>query len=64
MWETQAKQRRRRPRVMLKAWKAKVETWAWQTRAEMVVVRTVEEFERSRIPSKPEGWRVETQLMT
>lgn len=41
-----------------------VEVWVWQTRAEIMGVRTIEEPERRRGSVEPEGWKVEAQLVT
>lgn len=41
-----------------------LEARSWQTGAEIVEVRTMEEPEGRRSPVEPEGWRVEAQLLT
>lgn len=64
--ETQAKSRRRRPRVTPMDWRAKaelqacetkVEAGAQQTRAEPVGVRTKVDLEGRRSPAESKGWR-------
>lgn len=39
-----------------------METWAWQTRAESVQLRTMVEPEGSRSPAEPEGYKLEVEL--